>query len=69
MVYTIEELRQKIAPNALKYDIPDVYSINAILDAVISFVKRFGDFNERLRTQIKDICTVLIKGSLEEARA
>ena len=30
--------------------------------------KRFDEINEKLKAQIKDICPILIKGSIEEAK-
>ena len=38
----------------------------SIIDIFSSYQKRY-EINERLKTQIKDICPILIKGSIEEA--
>lgn len=45
--------------------IPDLEVQRAIADVYVSYIKR-KDINERLKAQIKSICPILIKGSLEE---
>ena len=46
--------------------IPDIKVQQAISDIYTVYMSR-REINERLKTQIKDICPILIKGSLEEA--
>lgn len=48
--------------------IPDIKIQKAITDAYSVYIKR-RKINERLKSQIKDICPILIKGSLEEGKA
>ena len=48
--------------------IPDVKMQKAIADIYNAYIMR-KEINEQLKAQIKDICPILIKGSLEEARA
>ena len=50
----------------VKIPIPDINVQQAIVDIYNVFLKR-RVINEKLKTQIKDICPILIKGSLEEA--
>ena len=47
--------------------IPDISVQRAIADIFESYTNR-RLINERLKSQIKDICPILIKGSIEEAR-
>ena len=47
--------------------IPDIKIQQAIVDIFSSYQTRY-DINEKLKAQIKDICPILIKGSIEEAR-
>ena len=47
--------------------IPDINVQKAIADIYSVYIKR-KEINERLKAQIKDICPILIKGSLEEAK-
>ncbi|MCI8670380.1 MAG: restriction endonuclease subunit S [Lachnospiraceae bacterium] len=47
--------------------IPDISVQRAIADIFESYTNR-RSINEKLKAQIKDICPVLIKGSIEEAR-
>lgn len=46
---------------------PDIEVQNSIAEINTVYVKR-KDINEKLKAQIKDICPILIKGSIEEAR-
>lgn len=48
--------------------IPDISIQQAIAD-IYTVYKERKDINEKLKAQIKDICPILIKGSLEEASA
>jgi len=48
--------------------IPDIEVQQAIVDIYNAFLTR-REINKKLQTQIKDICPILIKGSLEDARA
>lgn len=59
-------------------DIKDFYSIEIpmpkkeIQQNIIDIYRAYGlrkEINERLKEQIKDICSILIKGSLEEAKS
>ena len=45
--------------------VPDIRIQKAIGDIYLSYVER-KDINERLKSQIKDLCPILIKGSVEE---
>lgn len=45
--------------------IPDIYVQNCIVDIYHCFIKR-KEINERLKAQIKDLCPILIRGSLQE---
>lgn len=47
--------------------IPDIEEQKAIADIYSVYVKR-KEINEQLKTQIKDICPILIRGSLEEGK-
>lgn len=51
----------------IKIPIPELEIQQCIVDIYKSYIKR-KEINERLKAQIKDICPVLIKGALEEAR-
>ena len=51
----------------VKIPIPDYDKQEAIVDIYKIYNKR-KEINQRLKTQIKDICPILIKGSIEEAR-
>jgi len=48
--------------------VPDIEVQNAIAEINNVYVER-KSINERLKAQIKDMCPILIKGSIEEARA
>ncbi len=47
--------------------IPDIPIQQAIVDVYNAYITR-KEINERLKAQIKDICPILIKGSLEEGK-
>jgi type I restriction enzyme S subunit len=52
----------------VKIPIPDISVQKSIVDIYTAYLKR-REINEKLKAQIKDICPILIKGSLEEASA
>lgn len=51
----------------VKIPIPDIKVQQSIVNIYNAYITR-RDINERLKAQIKDICPILIKGSLEEAK-
>lgn len=51
----------------VKIPIPDIKVQNAIADIYTAYTTR-KEINEKLKAQLKDLCPVLIKGSLEEAK-
>ena len=52
----------------VKIPIPDVEIQQSIVDIYHAYLTR-REINEKLKAQIKDICPILIKGSIEEAGA
>lgn len=52
----------------IEIPMPDTAKQQAIANIYIAYMLR-REINEQLKAQIKDICPVLIKGSLEEAKA
>ena len=50
---------------AVKVPIPDIHVQQAIVDIYKCYLKR-KEINERLKAQIKDLCPILIRGSLQE---
>lgn len=50
----------------LSFPIPDIKIQQSIVDIYNQYIAR-KEINEKLKAQIKDICPILIKGSLEEA--
>jgi type I restriction enzyme S subunit len=52
----------------VKIPIPDIKVQEAIVEIYTAYTTR-REINERLKAQIKDLCPILIKGSLEEASA
>ena len=52
----------------VKLPIADLNAQKAIAEVYTAYIMR-KEINEQLKAQIKDICPILIKGSLEEARA
>lgn len=53
--------------NEIAIPTPDIAIQKAIVEIYNSFNLR-REINERLQAQIKDMCPILIKGSIEEAR-
>lgn len=51
----------------VRIPIPDINVQSAIADIFESYTNR-REISEKLKSQIKDICPILIKGSIEEAR-
>lgn len=49
----------------VKIPIPDIHVQQAIVNIYIAYKKR-KEINERLKAQIKDLCPILIRGSLQE---
>lgn len=47
--------------------VPDINTQRSIVEIYTSYITR-QRINEKLKTQIKDICPILIKGSIEESR-
>ena len=47
---------------------PDIKTQKSIVDIYNVYIKR-KEINEQLKAQIKDICPILIRGSLEEGKA
>lgn len=52
----------------IQIPIPDIMIQQAIVDVYNVYTKR-KEINEQLKNQIKDICPILIRGSLEEGKA
>ncbi|MEH7336274.1 restriction endonuclease subunit S [Neobacillus drentensis] len=51
----------------VKIPVPDIEVQRSIVNIYNAYIKR-RDINEKLKAKIKDICPILIKGSLEEAK-
>lgn len=51
----------------IKMPIPDISIQNSIVNIYKCYIER-KEINEKLKQQIKDICPILIKGSIEEGR-
>lgn len=51
----------------IEIPVPELQVQKAIVEIYVAYNKR-RDINEKLKAQIKDICPILIKGSIEEAR-
>ena len=51
----------------VEFPIPDIEIQQDIVNIFETYNTR-RDINEKLKAQIKDICPILIKGSIEEAR-
>lgn len=60
-IFTFEDMGQISIP------IPDLKIQQAIVDIFSSYQTQY-EINEKLKNQIKNICPILIKGSIEEAR-
>ena len=52
----------------MKIPIPDITVQQSIVNIYNAYLTR-REINEKMKAQIKDICPILIKGSLEEASA
>ena len=52
---------------SVKIPIPDISVQKAIADMYSVYIAR-ARINEQLKVQIKDICPILIRGSLEEGK-
>lgn len=59
-IFTFDDMKEIAVP------LPSEEVQQNIIDIYASYQKRY-EINERLKTQIKDICPILIKGSIEEA--
>ena len=59
-VFPFEELCK------LEFPIPDIEIQQDIVNIYHAYILR-KDINEKLKAQIKELCPILIKGSLEEA--
>ena len=59
-VFDYDELCQ------LEFPIPDITTQQSIMNIYNQYIAR-KEINEKLKTQIKDLCPILIKGSLQEA--
>lgn len=59
--FTFEDLKQ------VKIPIPDIKVQQSIADIYKVYKKR-KEINEKLKTQIKEICKILIRGSIEESK-
>lgn len=51
----------------IEIPVPDINGQKSIVEIYNAYNVR-RDINEKLKEQIKDICPILIKGSIEEAR-
>ena len=60
-IFSFEDLCEVAIP------IPDIKIQQSIVEVFEVYQKRFS-INERMKTQIKDICPILIKGSLEDTK-
>ena len=52
----------------IKIPVPDLKVQKSIVEIYQAYNSR-KEINEKLKTQIKDLCPILIKGSIEEAQA
>ncbi len=60
-VFSFEELAK------LEFPIPEIKFQQAVVNIYNAYIER-KEINEKLKAQIKDLCPILIKGSLEEGR-
>lgn len=60
-IFTFDDIREISIP------LPNISIQQSIVDIFACYQVR-SDINEKLKTQIKDICPILIKGSIEEGR-
>ena len=51
----------------IKLPVPDIAMQKSIVELYAAYVTR-RNISEKLKAQIKDICPILIKGSLEEGK-
>lgn len=61
-IFTFEDIKEISIP------LPDINIQQSIVDIFTCFQARL-EINEKLKAQIKDICPILIKGSIEEGRS
>ena len=59
-IFTFEDMGEISIP------LPDIKTQQSIVDIFTCYQERYA-INEKLKAQIKEICPILIKGSLEEA--
>ena len=52
----------------IELELPDISIQQKFVDVYIAMVKNQKSINEQLKAQIKNICPILIKGSLEEGK-
>ena len=60
-IFSFDDMKEISIP------LPDISIQRSIVDIFTCYQAR-SDINEKLKTQIKDICPILIKGSIEEGR-
>lgn len=60
-IFSFDDMKEISIP------LPDIGIQQSIVDIFTCYQAR-SDINEKLKTQIKDICPILIKGSIEEGR-
>ena len=60
-IFTFDDMKEISIP------LPDISIQQSIVDIFTCYQAR-SDINEKLKAQIKDICPILIKGSIEEGR-
>ncbi len=68
--YSIASVRNNFTFESMgevKIPIPDINIQKSIANVYSCYIER-KEINERLKSRIKDICPILIKGSIEEAR-
>ena len=68
--YSIGSVRNNFDMDCMrevKIPIPSIKIQESIVNIFICYLKR-KEINEKLKLQIKDLCPLLIKGSVEESR-
>lgn len=60
-IFTFEDMKEISIP------LPDIKIQQSVVNIFLCYQSRYN-INEKLKSQIKDICPILIKGSIEEAR-
>ena len=60
-IFTFEDMKEISIP------LPDIKIQQSVVNIFSCYQSRYN-INEKLKSQIKDICPILIKGSIEEAR-